>query len=360
MRREAETMVRAGHNVRILEWDRWNNLQKDEIANGIPIHRLNFKATYGLKIALYLPIYWCFLVYHLIKSDYDAIHAVNFDTYIASVFIAILRKKKLVYEIYDFYGELSSIKALNYVLSGLDRSLMKFADCVIIADESRVKQIGEHVNKNIITITNSPVDYLKNLKEVAVSVNEKNTKDFIVFFAGNLQKKRYLNMDKIIKSIKDTKNISLIIAGSGDLLSELRELCDKECPGKVTFLGDTPYDEVMKLTVKSDLLFSLYDPSIPNNKYASSNKLFEAMVCGKPILVSKDTSMEKIVRKFNCGIAVNCTDIDELRSAILTLQNDPGLCVQLGRNSRDAYEKAYSWEIMEDRLYMIYDKCRPQ
>ena len=117
---------------------------------------------------------------------------------------------------------------------------------------------------------------------------------------------------------------------------------------------------VAKTKRKSDLLFVLYDPNVPNNRYASLNKLFEAMMCGKPILVGDETAMTEIVREEDCGRVVPYGDVDAIKHAIRTLKNDSPLCKRLGENGRKAYGTKYSGKIMEGRLLEVYDKLDPE
>jgi glycosyltransferase involved in cell wall biosynthesis len=120
-------------------------------------------------------------------------------------------------------------------------------------------------------------------------------------------------------------------------------------------LGRIPYNEVIERTMKADLLFAFYDPAVPNNRYASPNKLFEAMMCGKPILVSEGTAMADIVRQEKCGIVVPYKDLQAIKKAIISLQHNPGLALSLGNNGRKAYELRYNWKIMESRLLDLYN-----
>lgn len=106
--------------------------------------------------------------------------------------------------------------------------------------------------------------------------------------------------------------------------------------------------------MKEDVLFATYDPIYPTNRYASPNKLFEAMMCHKPIIVNDGTSMADIVRRENCGIVVPYGDVNELKNAILKLKNNPQLYGRLGVNGRNAYDTKYSWKIMEQRLLDVY------
>lgn len=58
------------------------------------------------------------------------------------------------------------------------------------------------------------------------------------------------------------------------------------------------YPEVLSASSACDLLFAIYDPFIPNNRFASPNKIFEAMALGKPVLVSKGTTMTDYIEKY--------------------------------------------------------------
>jgi len=78
------------------------------------------------------------------------------------------------------------------------------------------------------------------------------------------------------------------------------------------------------------------------------------MMCRKPILVSKGTATADLVEKERCGLVVDCDSVDEIRQAIIRLKNDPELCEYLGANGRKAYEREYSWHIMEQRLVSLY------
>ena len=80
------------------------------------------------------------------------------------------------------------------------------------------------------------------------------------------------------------------------------------------------------------------------------------MICGKPLIVNKDSSTARIVKEVNCGIVIDGENIEEIRNAIIKLKNNPELCNTLGNNGRIAYENKYSWEIMSKNLLNLYEK----
>ena len=51
------------------------------------------------------------------------------------------------------------------------------------------------------------------------------------------------------------------------------------------------YESALELYAKCDLMFALYDPAIPNHRYSAPNKVYEAMLLGKPIIVAEGTGV---------------------------------------------------------------------
>lgn len=345
----AKSLARNGYNVNILAWDRVGLFSKIERNVDFTIYRFQFKSPSGqLSLVFYLPVWWLFEFSWLIRQKWDIVHVADFVTLLPALIASKLKRKLIIYDIYDFYADNappSTPRLFRYFISNLDKLLMKFVDCIIIVDESRYPQIGNNSQKAIV-ITNSPEDALKN---GSISESKKRNDKFLIFYAGHLSRER--GFLQIISAIIDMDDVQLVIAGFGKDEHELLQLFSRS--KNVKYIGRISYEDVIRWSLKADLLFALYDTIVPNNKYASPNKLFEAMMCGKPILVNKGTAMAEIVSKENCGLVVNYNKY-EIKKAIELLKYDPTLCVKLGNNGRKAYEIKYDWSIMEGRLLNLY------
>lgn len=353
--KEAQTLADAGYDVNILGWDREKKYPEIECRSNYLIHRIKLKAPFGMKIVFYLPIWWIYEFIWLLKERWDIVHASDFDTFIPALIAAKIKKKPIIYDIYDFYADVVTLpKLLRWTTAKIDKIFMKFASAVIIVDKSILKQIGGYINNYIVIIMNTPKDVFKNIKLEKKTENKKDI--FTIFYLGGIYKTRYPNLDKIILSIKGMSDVELIIGGYADdnTIHELKK--NMENMNNAKFIGKITDEEAIKHTIKADLLFALYDPSGLSNRYLSPNKLFEAMMYAKPILVSENSTMAEIVRENNYGIVVNCRDVKEIKGAIIKLKNDQGLCMQLGENARKAYDEKYNWQIMEQRLLGLYDK----
>jgi glycosyltransferase involved in cell wall biosynthesis len=348
LEKEAATLAEAGYTVKLLGWDRNGDTPRIEKRPGYTIQRITLRAHYGGTIVFfYLPIYWVMVFFQLLQEEWDIVHTSDLDTYLPALLIAKIKRKRIIYDIFDFYADQVPLpKPIRNFVAYLDIFLMGFADAVIIVDPSRLRQIGREKDLRVTVLFNSPRD----LDPQPKNFHKREGSPFIILFAGILIPGR--DFESIIKAGKDIDNIHIIFAGFGPSMEQVQSL-SIQFP-YVTFIGTISHDEVIQRTLQSDLLFAFYDPAIPNNRYSSPNKLFEAMMCKKPILVNDGTTMAEIVREENCGIIVPYGDVNAIKQAIMRLRDDPQLAKQLGANGRRAYEQKYSWAIMKERQLALY------
>jgi len=149
---------------------------------------------------------------------------------------------------------------------------------------------------------------------------------------------------------------TLELAGFGGdeamILERARELPNVKWHGRV------PYHDAIMLSAKADVLFALYDPDIPNHRFSSPNKVFEAMMLGRPIVVARGTNMDRIVEQADSGLVVEYGDIAALDKAFLRLEEEPDYRLHLGKNSRRVYDQKYSWISAKERLLGLYFNFR--
>lgn len=346
----AQELASSGYNVKVLAWDRLVERPKTEKINGYTAHRFHLRAPLGYKVILFMPLWWIYIIYMLIRNRNYIIHAFDLDTALPAILFARLTNKPVVYEIADVYEDILPLPDfLRNLILKLDKKLMRLANSVIVPGEGMIEQLHGIPNKNITIIYNSPrYIFEKDL------INENKDKPFTIFFAGAIFKNRLLNLDKVYDAIKEVDNVKLVIAGYGTSAGEIIEWAERD-PQKVCFIGKLCYTDVIKNTHTADLLISLYSPSLKNTKYMLTNKLFEAMACSKPILASKGTATALVIEKASCGIVVDCESTKDITAAILKLKNTPELCEIYGNNGKISYDKEYSWSIMRERLLNIYN-----
>jgi glycosyltransferase involved in cell wall biosynthesis len=87
------------------------------------------------------------------------------------------------------------------------------------------------------------------------------------------------------------------------------------------------------------------------------NKLFEAMVCGRPIICTKGTYSGELTEVEGIGLAVRY-DEQALREAIIRLRDDSDLREKLGRNALKAAIVKYNWQKQEEKLLALYQSLQ--
>ncbi len=282
-------------------------------------------------------------------NKYDVIHAIDYD--VGSVAINICEKynKKLVYHIADFYADsrLSIPILAKKILRKKEYNIINRASVTIICSEDRLKQIEGSQPKKIIVVHNTPARK-QTVTKKDIKLNEKD--NLLLTYVGGLEKKRFI--DKVIPAVKEDTNYKLFLAGSlGDARESFNDIDEIE---NVTYLGKLPYEKALELYENTDIMFAIYDPNHPNHQYSAANKVYEAMLMGKAIIVAANTGMDKIVKEENMGYIIDFNQ-----------QNFSELLTHISKNREELYEKSlnaaraykkYSWEEMKNRLVSLYEE----
>jgi len=351
--KEARTLADAGYDVVVLGWDRSAKFPPQELANGYQIHRLQIRAgdAHGLGNFPHLMRWqwslWRWLVAH--RGEYDLIHACDFDTILPALWCRRFHGKTVVYDIFDFYTEMlrATPRVIKQWIRWVDFQAIRRADATIIADDSRREQIAGSQPHRLTVIYNC----LDDLRFPSANPSLARTPNdrLRLVYVGNLL------VDRGLLILLDVLHVHpkwlLDLGGFGPDEAQIRAAA--RLPN-VTWHGLLPYKRVLELSAAADVMFATYDPSIPNNRYSSPNKLFEAMMLGKPIVVAQDTNMDRIVLEWDCGVALPYGDAEALEAALLRYQKEPGWCQQQGQNSRRAFEETYNWSEMQQRLLTLY------
>lgn len=348
----ANLIAEEGHTVKLLVWDRQAEIKQTDLNFELVTFRL--KAPYDHFLALLLmPFWWIYIFYFIFRDDSDVYHFCDLDTLIPGVFTQKVKNKPIFYTIFDYYANIlptsqsSFVNFVRYSVSSLENYLLRFTEVVFVVDINRIQDIRGSKIKHLGIIYNSPPDYrFSESRNIEDDINNK----FVIFYAGVLIENRgILNIIEIVKELSD---IYLVIAGNGPLQEKIKS--DASNFKNIEYLGYIPYSEVLKRTILSDVLIALYNPKIPQNLVASPNKLFEAMMTSKPIIMNRGIGLEKLFNRHKNGILVDYNNKNDLVSTLLRLKEDSKLRDKLGENGRHAYEKHYSWNLMKKRIMKHY------
>jgi glycosyltransferase involved in cell wall biosynthesis len=349
----ARALDEAGYTVSVLGWDRTAQMKSPDAIGTIPIVRLPVKAPYGVGLANFPALLrWqaallSWLVRH--RKSFDLLHACDFDTVLPALVCKLFWGKRVVYDIFDFYADYLRRTPgwIKRMICGLDFWAINHADGVILVDEARMEQIAGSHPRACVSIYNSPEDVPVSSAEL---LEGKEKPVLQITYVGLLQAER--GIYEMLNVLRHHPEWHLHLAGMGGDEAKIAALV-KDFPN-VSWYGRIPYQRTLQLNRQADVLFATYDPLIPNHRYSSANKLFEGMMLGKPVIVARNTNMDRIVERESCGLVVDYGDEAELEKALSRLVEDQELRDRLGANSRRAYMEIYSWAKMASRLAGLY------
>jgi glycosyltransferase involved in cell wall biosynthesis len=343
------------YKVKVLCWDRDGKSQKFEKRPNYEIYRCHIKGMHGggLKNLFSLSLWWSYCFFWLLKEPFSLVHACDFDSYLPSVFAAKIKRKKVIYDMFDFYGDMIKLPIfLKNVVKKLDLFLIQFADGLILTDEIRINQIAGSKPKKWIAIYNTPPDFYGKFKKNAGNNNDSK---FTFGFIGLIEADK---CDILFDLVSEIPGTDLILGGFS--ISESDERLRKRFGNipNVKFLGRVyPYEKALEVLSGCDVMFVLYNSIVATDKYASSNKIFEAMMLGKPIIATRGTSADKVVANHKTGFVVDFNNKEQFKDAIcelMRLKKEKNNFY--GDNARSAYLNFFNIEIMKNRMLKFYEE----
>lgn len=348
--KEAQSLKKAGYDVSFLGLSSEGSAPLYEEKDGFIYHRIELKKEdIGLKSKIFVLLMWNIKVFvWLLKNagKYDYFHCCNFESAMPALLVAKLFRKKFVYDVFDFYADsLRKIPAgVKNIIRKIELYVISHADATIIVDDSRKLQIAGSRPKKLVVIYNSPPDLYQDN-------NKQNPKDKIkICFIGLLLEERGLKA--LLEAVSSRQDMELITAGYGEMQEEVQRYASKY--KNITYYGKIPYDIVLELTSGADCVYACYDPGIPNHKYTSPNKAFEAMMLAKAVITAKGTGISDVVEKNDIGYVINYNDRIQLSEVFDNMLADRDKLKEQGIRARKLYLEKYSWLKMQERLRDLY------
>ena len=125
---------------------------------------------------------------------------------------------------------------------------------------------------------------------------------------------------------------------------------------RVDFRGFQPYEAVVDELRSARIGLALLH-QLPNHTDAvRSNKLFEYMAAGIPLIAPDFSSWREIVTAHGCGLIVNPREPAEIAAAIERLLRNPAEAEAMGARGREAVQREFNWGREERRLLSLYER----
>jgi glycosyltransferase involved in cell wall biosynthesis len=184
--------------------------------------------------------------------------------------------------------------------------------------------------------------------------NVFQTNKLKIGFVGTLNKNA--DFDQIIEASSQL-DIELVIAGDGPILKSL-ETKTRYMPN-VKLLGWISQIQSSALISRSDLMLIPFKPT-EDFQMIITNKFYDSISHGKPILTSLSGALGALIDKYQIGIVYEPRNTIHLMNTLSELQLNRSKIVEMGTNAKKLYDMKFNFESVYGSLVktleVLHDK----
>ena len=279
---------------------------------------------------------------------------------------AIVEVRDLWPEAIFSFGKVKMNSLVGRLLSAGEKWMYVHADAIVFTKEGDVDHIKEmgwdkdHGGK----IDLAKCHYINNgvnLKDYYASIEKDILKDpdleddsFKVVYTGTVRPVNNVgNLLDTAKLLKDKKDIKFLIFGGGSELEKLEKRVQDEHIDNVIFKGFVEKKYIPYILSRSSVNVLNYSQANYNwSRGNSSNKLFEYMASGKPIISTVKMGY-CILDKYQCGLSLEECTAKALAEQILKIHDMPEEAyAQMAENAKNG-AKDFDFPVLTRKLYQV-------
>ncbi len=386
--KEAQTLQRAGYEVTVFALHTPGvTFQQEKLKDGIGVFRVARsplwrwrkgkagsnealstskrqgpigKLTFKHQLLRLIARLWTHtaLLWHMIRYRPHLVHAHDVNTLPTAWLAARLSQARLVYDAHEISTSREGYDSFRRLVGLVEKVLMPKVDGSITTTDARAKYFARAYGVARPTV-------LQNRPRLTHCETSNRIREElgltapwpIIIYQGGLQQGR--GLEKLIQTAKEVPNAYFVLIGGGRLtqsLIQLRE--DLGLQQRVHFIPTVALSELPKYTASADIGVQPIENTCLNHYTTDSNKLFEYLIAGLPVVATDFPEIRRIVRNNNVGLLVPANNSPALARALNQLVTDLELRRKLANNARST-ASTLNWEEQEARLVNLYQHILP-
>ena len=207
------------------------------------------------------------------------------------------------------------------------------------------------INPSKVSVIYNGVTGLKPQKKDAKLISKYGLKDKTVFLSVGLlnNRKNPLFLVKVFKQLSlRYANLILFFCGSGPLLSKLKEqIKSKKLSKKIYILKPEFGNEKNKIFNLADIFL------FPSLEEGFGLVVAEAMMCGKVVVASNNSSLPEIVDDGRNGFLVETNNQKAWINKINILIENPLLLKNMQKNALKKAKRFYNWNLVAEKVLKV-------
>lgn len=350
--KECISLKNAGHQVYYITANKSGNLLEYQYDS---VNILTIRVNEKNKLKRYLNYFkYSYKMALNIDADVYHIHEPN----LLLLGLKLKKKgKKIIFDAHENYhkykygmnrtsGIFTKIKYtfLSSLYWRIIKHTVKKCESIITAGQE-IAEIYKKMGVQTVILNNYPL-----LNDLPCNLSDFLNNDNIFCYVGGVNEKR--KIDSLVTIFDELEDVQFIYAGP--ISSEMEDIVGKDNKNS-SYIGILNREGMKDLYAKSIAGIILLSPD-PNHYDIQSNKLFEYMMSGLPVICSDFPKWKEFIDKNKCGIAVNPEDREEIKDAINFIISNREQALSMAINGRNLVEEKYNWNREEIKLIDLYSK----
>ncbi len=358
VRQEALSLIRMGYRVHLLSWDRDRKSPPSECMEGVEVERVFLSSSHGrgstqvfFYALLYMKMLWTCL-----RTPFDAVHCHDLDTLPLGFLAGKLKRKPVIYDSHESFPDMlegSVHPFIRRALVKLENFLIRRTDLLITVGEKLRQFFAERGAGHSVVVGNwKRAEEFSRTQQENIATRSRlgvPPQALLVVCITQLLKDR--KIEELFDAAEQCPDVYVIVGGKGILEPMVREAARKN--PRILFTGFVSGKQIADYTCAADAVYYGFDPENPNARFSAPNKLYEALAAGRPLITGDFGEIAEVVRAAGCGIVLPRYDADEIRSALVAMQN-PVLRRKYGENAQRMGSSFMNWAKGEEILFREY------
>ncbi|WP_243434420.1 glycosyltransferase family 4 protein [Pseudomonas sp. 30_B] len=292
------------------------------------------------------------LLWRVVRHRAAVVHAHDVNTLPTAWLAACLSGARIVYDAHEISTSREGYASYRNLVGFVERLLMPRVHGTITTTDARAKFFARAYGiPRPLVLQNRPRRTVMSSSRIRDELGL--THDWpVVLYQGGLQQGR--GLEHLLRAAVMVTNTYFVFIGGGRLAAELQQLSEVSgVQERVHFIPTVSLVQLPSYTASADVGVQPIENTCLNHFTTDSNKLFEYLMAGLPVVASSLPEIRRVVQSHDVGILIPPGDVQALVGALRMMVDDPQLRARMRHNALQAGE-LLNWEEQESALLTLY------
>ncbi len=272
---------------------------------------------------------------------------------------AILRRRKLIFEVRDLWPEgavemgLLTNTLVIRLAYALEKLCYRTAKLIVTLSSGMAEDINRRYGfTHTLSIPNAADNRLFGQTDVQWQLPDAFQGFKIANYVGNIGKVNNTELILSAAALLDKcgrRDIKIVIIGDGQQRDKIQRSITKQGLDNIVILDLMPKQEMVHWVQHS---FCSLVPLLPTPilDTSSPNKLFDSLAAGVPVIQTTNGWIRKFIEENECGLSVDARSPVSLADALIKLADDSDLQGKMGRNAQKLAKDVFDRDVLANKM----------